>query len=177
MVRQGAGQAVETDPPAVPLTGSSGPGRDPLHIEKVAAAATRPLRRRLLRPHQQEHELVYPGDDDPKARHYAAMIGDEIVGIASVSPQAPEREDVGGPDSYRLRGMATIPAVRGRGIGTALLDSVLRYVAAVGGDVVWCTARTGAAAFYRGRGFVVVGEPFELPDIGPHVIMVRSARG
>jgi GNAT superfamily N-acetyltransferase len=173
MVRQGTGQTAETESPAVPLTGTSGPGRDPFHIESVAAAATRPLRRRLLRPHQQEDELVYPGDDDPKARHYAAMIGGEIVGIASVAPVAPDDDRIGGADTYRLRGMATVPTVRGRGIGTSLLDHVIGHVAAAGGDMVWCTARAGAVGFYRSRGFEVVGDPFELPDIGPHVIMVR----
>jgi len=117
---------------------------------------------------------VYPGDDDPAARHYAAMIEDVIVGIASVVPETLDAEGVGGSGSFRLRGMATVPDVRGWGIGTALVERVIGYTADQGGDLVWCKARIGAAAFYRGRGFRQVGEPFELPDIGPHVVMLRS---
>ncbi len=172
MVRPGPGEAVEAHPSADPLTDPTGSGRERVRIEEVSAAATRPLRQRLLRPHQQEDELVYPGDLDPEARHYAAVVGGEVVGIASVSRQEPERGAFGGPESFRLRGMATVPAHRGRGIGTALLERVIGYAAERGGDLVWCTARMGAAGFYRGRGFRAVGEAFDLPRIGPHVVMM-----
>ena len=37
----------------------------------------------------------------------------------------------------------------------------------------WCNARTSAAGYYEKIGFVIASDEFELPDIGPHVLMVR----
>ena len=47
-------------------------------------------------------------------------------------------------------------------------------MAARGGDLVWCDARTTAAGFYAHFGFTVVTEPFDKPGIGPHVGMLKD---
>ena len=44
-------------------------------IRRVPAAATRPLRRRILRPHQSADELDYRGDGDLETFHVAALAG------------------------------------------------------------------------------------------------------
>jgi len=46
---------------------------------------------------------------------------------------------------------------------TGLLD----FVARGGGGALWCNARLRAVGFYELFGFVVAGEVFEEPDIGP----------
>lgn len=137
----------------------------------VAPAAVRPLRRALLRPTQAAEALVYAGDDDADALHVAGFVDDEMVGIASIC-----REPYAGAPAFRLRGMGTVAAVRGRGFGRALLQRCLDHAVAQGVSTVWCNARVSAIGFYERAGFVTVGERFELPDIGPHVVMVwRSA--
>jgi hypothetical protein len=37
--------------------------------------------------------------------------------------------------------------------------------------LAWCNARAGSFGFYERFGFRRDGEPFELPDIGPHYRM------
>ena len=69
--------------------------------------------------------------------------------------------------------MATEPDVRGAGFGAALVAACIEHAAASGGGEVWCNARMGAVGFYRRAGFDVVGDEFEIPAIGPHVVMVR----
>ena len=100
-----------------------------------------------------------------------AFDGDRLVGIASLY-----REDRrGGPaGGWRLRGMATDPGVRGAGFGAALLAWCIEHAAAAGGSEVWCNARMVAVDFYRRFGFQVVSEEFDIPGIGPHVVMARS---
>jgi predicted GNAT family N-acyltransferase len=139
-------------------------------IEPVTAEQVRPLRHAVLRPHQSPEELVYPGDDAPRTLHVAATgTGGEIVGVATISqephPRAPRAGD------WRVRGMATVPEVRGRRVGAGLLQACVEHARAQGGARVWCTARTTAAGFYTGQGFVVEGDEFELPGIGLHVLM------
>ncbi len=128
-------------------------------IRVVGAAATRPLRQRILRPHQRAEELVYDGDDE--GLHLAAFDGDTLVGVASfLTPAA---------GVWRLRGMAVVPACRGLGVGRALLEHARVGLAAARG--IWCNARSSARGFYERMGFAVSGEEFELPGIGPHYRM------
>jgi ribosomal protein S18 acetylase RimI-like enzyme len=141
-------------------------------IRAVTAAETRPLRHAVLRPHQRPEELVYESDDAPDTLHAAAIEAGEIVGTATIA-RAPHPGDPG-PADWRIRGMATAPAARGRGIGAALLQACLDHARERGGGRVWCNARTPAIALYERAGFAVEGEEFELPDIGPHVVMSRD---
>ena len=55
--------------------------RSDLTLGPVAAAETWPLRKRILRPHQEGDAVVLPGDDDPRAAHIGARdAAGELVG-------------------------------------------------------------------------------------------------
>ncbi|HEX2047988.1 MAG TPA: GNAT family N-acetyltransferase [Acidimicrobiales bacterium] len=131
----------------------------------------RALRHRLLRPGQPFEETVYQGDDLEDTVHFGAFEGDRLVGIVSLYK---ERRPGGPDEGWRIRGMATEPDVRGAGFGAALVAACVEHVAASGGGELWCNARTGASGFYRRMGFDVVSDEFEIPGIGPHVVMARS---
>jgi ribosomal protein S18 acetylase RimI-like enzyme len=141
-------------------------------FKRVNAHATRPLRHTVLRPQQRIEEAAYPLDDVEESYHVGAFLGDEIVSVASVYHEARPGEE--GEDSWRLRGMATLPELRRRGYGTNLLRSCIEYVAKMGGSEIWCNARSSAAGFYEGLGFEPVGDEFDLPLLGPHQIMRRA---
>jgi GNAT superfamily N-acetyltransferase len=120
---------------------------------------------------------VYPGDDDPRAVHVAALVGarGEVAAVGSMLPEEPPWP---GPTRFagnwrRIRGMATGDGRRGRGLGRAVLDELLRHAVAGDGDraAVWCNARIPAVAFYRRAGFAEVGESFDVPFIGEHQAM------
>ncbi|SDN44647.1 GNAT family N-acetyltransferase [Geodermatophilus sp. DSM 45219] len=113
-----------------------------------------------------------PGDDDPATVHLAARdAGGRVVGVVRYSPApCPWRPDARAP--WQLRGMATTPGVRGLGVGRVLVAEGLARVAARGGDLVWCDARTTAAGFYERMGFTVVTGEYDKPGVGPHVGMV-----
>lgn len=140
----------------------------PPRVERVAAEVVRPLRQRVLRPHQTVEQQVFEGDDHPEAAHFAAYAddgADQVIGIASITPE-------GEPGAWRVRGMATDPeGGRGTGAGGALLLACLGHARANGATRVWCNARTPARGFYERYGFAAEGEEFELPRIGPHFVM------
>jgi GNAT superfamily N-acetyltransferase len=143
-----------------------------MNIRPTPAAAARLLRHLLLRPHQPPELLVYPGDDTPDSLHAGAFANGELVGIASVSRQpfmfAPAA------DAWQLRGMATLPQVRRRGYGAALIQACIAHAAAHGGKILWCNGRTSAIPFYEALGFQAIGEVFESPETGPHVVLWRT---
>jgi GNAT superfamily N-acetyltransferase len=148
---------------------------DPVQVQRVDAAVTRPLRQRVLRPHETLAQLVLPGDDDPDSGHFAVVEGDEVVATGSVRRQRPPWP-VDGP-AWRLRGMATTEDHRGRGLGGAVLAAAVAHVGDHGGGWLWCNARLPAVAFYRRAGFAIRGESWEEPLIGPHVAMELLVAG
>ena len=142
----------------------------PLVVAFVPAAVNRPLRREVLRPHLGPEAAVYPGDDDPRAGHVAATEGGIVLAVGSVLPEAPGWA----PAGWRVRGMATVARRRGEGIAGAVLALLLAHVTTHGGDLVWCNARIPARRLYERAGFEGRGEVFDLPGIGPHVVMWRA---
>jgi GNAT superfamily N-acetyltransferase len=152
-----------------------------VRVERVAPEVVRPLRRRVLRPHQALADQVFAGDDAPGAGHFAAYLDDDAadagadpVGIASITPEPFPGAGSPGPagTDFRVRGMATDPE-RGRrvGAGAALLAACLDHARAQGATRVWCNARTPARGFYERAGFIAEGAEFTLPGIGPHYLM------
>jgi len=129
------------------------------------------LRQSVLRPHQRVEEVVFEGDEGPKAAHFCAEDGHHaIVSVASVLSEAPPWQPGAGP-AWRLRAMATLPQWRGQGVGSAVLAAAMAYVRAAGGGLFWCNARLAAVGFYQRAGMATIGEPWELPLVGPHIAM------
>lgn len=92
-----------------------------------------------------------------------------MVSIASIYHEPPPNSER--TDSWRLRGMATLPDYRGSGYGAACLRACIDHVQTKGGQHIWCNARTPAVPFYERYGFRRIGKEFEIPKIGPHYVM------
>jgi hypothetical protein len=90
-------------------------------VRAVAAAATRPLRQRILRPAQAEHELVYPGDDAATSLHVAAYAPEGVLrGVEGVE-EARSVEAVRWVRLYRRLGWRFGPLRRGADRAGAIL--------------------------------------------------------
>ena len=132
-------------------------------VRVVDPEVTLPLRQAVLRPHQTLDEVRAAGDGLPGI---AVLDGERVLACASVRPE-PMPGD-GRDGDWRLRGMASDPAVRGQGHGATALQAALDYARQRGATRVWCNARTPALGFYEKYGFAVAGDEFDLPDAGPH---------
>jgi GNAT superfamily N-acetyltransferase len=137
-------------------------------VREISLAETRPLRHAVLRPHETVESLA--SHEPPGAYAVGAFNRGALVAVGFVSPD-------GEPGAWRVRGMATVPAARGQGAGSAVLDALLRHAIAGGASRVWCNARTPARSLYERSGFDAVSEEFELPDIGPHFVMELKTVG
>jgi predicted GNAT family N-acyltransferase len=142
-------------------------------IRVVSGGATRELRRAVLRPAWPVGSPMH-GDDQPDAVHLAAVDQDDrVVGSCVLLPRPyplrPEQDA-----AWQLRGMATAPELRGRGVGAAIVARAVQEIEHRGGRLVWCEARTAAVEFYRRQGFHVDGPEFEHAETGiPHHHMSR----
>lgn len=123
---------------------------------------TRRLRRQILRPHQSEAELA--SHEPAGAYAVGSFQGDELVAVGLIGREGQAGE-------WRIRGMATQEAARGRGHGSAVLAALLEHALEQEATAVWCQVRVPARGLYERAGFQAESEEFELPDIGPHLLM------
>jgi GNAT superfamily N-acetyltransferase len=149
-----------------------------VEIRQVPVSQTYEIRNRLLRPGRPVECVHYDQDKLPSAFHLGAFIDGEHVGTASYYQLPNEHVLTDAPDIapdclWQLRGMASEVARRGRGIGTAMLAESYRIIREKGGRVLWCNARLVALEFYKRNGFSILGDEFDVPDIGPHYVMWR----
>ena len=134
----------------------------------------RPLRGAVLRPGRPEAELIFDLDEDPRTGHFTVRHGAGVVGVASVLADGHPREPR--PGDWRIRGMAVDEAHRGAGIGGSLLAACEAHARSGGGSRLWCNARIGALNLYLRGGLRTEGDQFEIPGIGPHLLMSKSLR-
>ena len=144
-------------------------------VSQVPVEETYPLRAKVLRNGGPPEAARLAGDDLPGVATYAARDSDgNLIGCVGLFPEPcpdlPEHPGKG----WRIRGMATADGWRGKGVGAEVLKAALEHVAEHGGGLVWCNARTPAQRFYARAGFVEIGEPWDDPEIGPHVRMWRE---
>jgi GNAT superfamily N-acetyltransferase len=93
-----------------------------------------------------------------------AFFEGQLVAVGLIGPE-------GDPGAWRVRGMATEPDSRGRGAGSAVLDALIRHARAVGAEQVWASVRTSARSLYERAGFHPGSDVYDVPPIGPHVLM------
>lgn len=147
-------------------------GENAVDVRRIAARDTTALRDAVLRPGLLPGSL-YPGDDAADTLHLGAFIGNTLAAVATLcrEPMPGERSTT----SWRLRGMATLPEYRGRGLGKELAQRCIAYGAKQEGTIVWCTSRIATVPFYRVLGFVECGEPFRLPQYSD-AVYIRMSR-
>lgn len=141
----------------------------PLVLRRAGIDELIDLRHVVLRAGLPRDSAFFSGDDVPSSRHYGAFIPGAAVACATVHRNSWQHQP-----AWQLRGMATAPAVRGGGVGRAILQFLeddLRHGAQV--LPLWCNARVPAVGFYRRMGWVVVSDVFDIPTAGPHVQMTR----
>ena len=111
------------------------------------------------------HEVLWPNksllfckvDDDENAQHYGVYVNDILVSVASI--YLDERV-------ARLRKFATLVAFQGRGLGSRLINHILKELVNIGVESFWCDARKTAVDFYKKFGMQSQGREFNKSGIG-----------
>jgi GNAT superfamily N-acetyltransferase len=167
------------------MTAAGPPGRPPIEVDQVSPEAVLPLRGRVLRPGQPPATWRFDSDAFPDSFHLGARLsgarGGDLLAVASFYPDAPPpalaAAGVAFEPAWRLRGMATDPDHRDRGLGRALMVAARDELLRRGARLLWCNARTGAQGFYASLGLGAYGPVFDIPGIGPHVVMAWDLSG
>lgn len=143
-----------------------------LLIEKVEVEDIKELRFKVLWPHKSGVQAceIEP-DRFLSTFHIGAWLDNQLVGtstfIVDINPQFDDEKQ------YRLRAMATDPSVRGVGVGAKIIEAGIEVLKEKNVHLLWCDARLVATGFYEKMGFEVLGEIYEVPQIGPHKLMYK----
>ncbi|WP_232324896.1 GNAT family N-acetyltransferase [Halobacillus mangrovi] len=143
-----------------------------MEVKKIDAEDTLSMRHGILRANQPKEASQYPKDLEQNTFHLGAFHDNTLVSIASFFDEKTDKIET--ESQYRLRGMATLPEWRGKGAGSLIIKEAETILQQRDVDVLWCNARTSAAGYYDRLNFKQVGEVFDLPPIGPHVISYKK---
>ncbi|WP_133502426.1 GNAT family N-acetyltransferase [Marinomonas balearica] len=133
-----------------------------MEIKKIAWQDTIPIRHKVLWP-DKPPEFCHVKEDE-SGDHFGVLVQDELVCVASVFIDG---------QSARLRKFATLETHQGNGIGTTVVNHILKELSAKGVNNMWFDARESVTGFYSRFGFNVIGERFYKGDI-PYVRMGMS---
>ncbi|MBT5364089.1 MAG: GNAT family N-acetyltransferase [Candidatus Marinimicrobia bacterium] len=136
-------------------------------VIKTDSNIVRPLRHKVLRPNLSYEASIMPLDNHPETAHFVVKKNSKILSVASVYHE--DFEEMPHKISHRLRGMATEPTEQGKGFGAMVLLGLIDYLKKnTSAEILWCNARVTAFGFYEKMGFSILGDIFEIPNIGPH---------
>ncbi len=145
-----------------------------IEVRETTAEQTLLLRTRILRPGHAPDARLFGVGDDEETRHFAAFDGEEIVGACYIVRRAAPFDSKA--RAWQLRGMAVETGRQGQGIGAQIMARVEEEAGRAGMGILWFNARRVALGFYARLGFETWGEEFEIPTIGPHLVMGKRLK-
>lgn len=134
-----------------------------------------PLRNLVLWQHKRLLECGIEPDIKQSTFHIGAVnTNGNIVGTATFIKES--NQFFHHTSQYRLRAMATHPSTRGTGLGKEMIGKAIEKLNKDKIELLWCDARLHACGFYEKLNFKVVGDVYEVPEIGPHKLMYYSLK-
>jgi len=141
-------------------------------IKDIPALETFSVRQSVLRPGKSIESCHFEGDNLESTKHFGLFSNEKLAGIASLfehpTPFLKEKSQ------FQLRGMAVLPEFQKQGLGEALVKHAENDALERGGKIIWFNAREIAVAFYKKLGYEIIGEPFDIADIGKHYVMYKK---
>lgn len=139
-------------------------------VKNITSEETYKIRLEILRK-EIDLPVQFSGDFDIDTFHVGVFYKNELVGVSSYMKSDNSHFN---EKQYQLRGMATLPNVRGKGCGKKMLEFAIDELENRKINTLWCNAREIALIFYTNLGFEIKGNPFELNLIGKHFLLYKE---
>ncbi len=141
-------------------------------IKEITAKKAYEVRHPVLREGKPIDSCRFDGDDLPTTFHLGYFANDQLVGVVTLLEK--NHATLETEKAFQLRGMAVLTNFQKRGIGDALVKKAETMIQQRGGTFVWMNAREIAVRFYEKLGYQKHGEPFSIPKIGLHFVMIKT---
>lgn len=144
------------------------------NIKEITAKETFSVRHPVLRSGKPIKSCHFDGDDLDTTIHFGLFYEQELCGVLSLFKNTNDlfAEKI----QYQIRGMAVLENCRKKGFGEALVFHCEKYCISQNADSIWFNARKDAVGFYEKMAYQKKGMPFEIENIGEHVVMIKKLR-
>jgi len=144
-----------------------------IEIKEIPTELTYLIRQPVLRAGKPIESCFFEGDNLDTTTHFGIFIDKVLAGVISVflnsSNNFTEKKQ------FQLRGMAISDSVQNKGFGKLLLDCAEKEVFRKNKNaVIWFNARASAVDFYKKSAYQIIGQPFEIEEIGTHYSMYKK---
>ena len=143
-----------------------------IEIEKITAFETIIVRHPVLRPGRPIESCHFDGDDLPTTSHFGLFLENQLAGV--ISAFKAQSKLFSEENQYQIRGMSVLSEFQKKGFGEALLEYCENEIRIKKGELIWFNARETAVGFYEKSGYGILGDSFEIPDVGPHYILYKA---
>lgn len=145
-----------------------------IKIKEISAKETYLVRQPVLRNGKSIESCAFDGDNFESTHHFGLFKDDSLIGIISILHSyntifAEKRQ-------AQIRGMAILSAHQKKGYGEQLIKHCEEYCRTTNIDLIWFNARTEAVGFYKKINYQTTGIPFEIVDVGEHIVMFKKTK-
>lgn len=140
-------------------------------INQITSKETHVVRHPVLRAGKPIESCVFNDDNLETTIHFGIFEKENVIGICSFFKNS--HPNISERPQYQLRGMAVLKAFQGIGLGEIILrhgEDVLKEKSV---KILWCNAREIAINFYKKNDYQIIGESFNIKDIGLHYTMYK----
>lgn len=145
-----------------------------VEIKQVEVQSVIPVRHRVLRKGKSLSKSYFEGDTLSTTYHFAAYLSDEVIGCTTLMFKLHDK--INHTNIYQLRGMAVLDEYHGNNIGKKLLQHAEEYLKVKEIKIIWCNVRIKAVPFYSKYGYKNISDPFNIEDVGIHVLMQKRLK-
>lgn len=140
-------------------------------IKKITAFETYTVRQEVLRKGKPIETCYFNGDNDSTTTHFGLFEDENIIGVVSVykTNSLLFTDEI----QYQIRGMAVLENFQNKGYGEQILKAAEKFCWEEKANLIWFNAREKAVSFYSKLKYKIVGNSFDIPDVGIHFVMFK----
>lgn len=145
------------------------------NIQSVSAKTLIQIRKKVLRPDEENFSGLYHGDYNSDSIHLAAICDQTVIGCVSAwsenCPNLPEARCC-----FRVRALAVYEEYRLNQIASNLIRAMVDSLECIDFDYYWLSGRASLRDFYHSMGFSAVGSTYQISGTGPHINFIKQKR-
>ncbi|RZJ49817.1 MAG: GNAT family N-acetyltransferase [Flavobacterium sp.] len=141
-------------------------------IKEIPSKETFIVRQPVLRKGKPVETCIFEGDDLEDTHHFGLYEEDELIGIISLFTKI--NSIFAEKNQAQIRGMAVLESHQKKGFGEALVKHCENFCIEKDINLIWFNARTVAVGFYKKMNYQIVGEAFDIKDVGEHYLMYKE---
>ncbi|KAF2511841.1 GNAT family N-acetyltransferase [Flavobacterium foetidum] len=141
-------------------------------IKEITSKETYIVRQPVLRKGKPIESCIFEGDDLPTTHHFGLFEDKNLTGIISLFTQI--NSIFADENQAQIRGMAVLENHQKKGYGEALVTHCEKFCQSQNIDLIWFNARTAAVGFYKKMNYQIIGEAFDIKDVGEHYLMFKK---